>query len=249
MSMTDATTETVAEAEEQFEDGDIAAAFQTLTAEVERLHEEKNELEERVDDLEDELDERARIDWEGPSPMDLTITSTEAGNVVRPFHAIGSKADEDDVEFLEERVQRIEDGEAEVIVRNETGYDPLPIESMIAQRQSGTGGLTANEERATIIFPSFYAKAESWGGELKLDSDGVRNILGEKTDKPANDWNTNTIKRTMRQLAKATSEKDEGERSARDDDNLLTLRTGKKRLQLVADRDEWLEFADERSGD
>jgi len=249
MSTTDATTETVAEAEEQFENGDVAAAFQTLTAEVERLNEAKTELEERVDELETTITTTADVHLQDGDIQNLTVEASDSNDTVPLGMLIKGKASRSVVEDLEHDVDRLLDGEADVVVRSETGSDPLPIESMIVQQQNGTGGLSANKERATIIFPAFGGRAESWGGEMKLDSHGVRTILGDKTDKDAEDWNYNTVKRAMRQVAKATSKKPEQDRDPKDEDNLLTLRMGEKRLQLVADREEWQEFCNDRAED
>lgn len=232
-------------------------------SEVEDLREERDQLRERVDALEDlvedlagrvdeleaEAEETATVEWSGPNPAEMRIESADGSNTVYPYEAITTKADADTVDLLDERLTQVEEGEAEVVVRSEMDRDALPIESKIAQRQSGTGGLTANEERATLVFPAFGGKARSWSGKMRLDSTTVREILADKTDKSATRWNRNTILRTMEQVAKNTSTKEEGERDPYDEDNLLTLEKGDKRLELVANRDEWMEWNSKAGGE
>jgi hypothetical protein len=63
----------------------------------------------------------------------------------------------------------------------------------------------------------------------------VQNILDEHNL----DTNRNTVCRTMKFVAKLSSEKPQDERDPHDHDNLITLTTGRSKLTLVADQDEW----------
>jgi len=254
----------------QLDNSDVTGAVETLTEEVQRLRSETQALQDHVDDLEAERDEQAatiealetendqlrervtdlerefearpNIEWAGPDPTDLAITSTEAKNTVKPYRAIRDRVEADTHELLEERVQRLEDGEADVVVRGEFDGDELPIERKIAERKAG-GDLSANKARSTLIFPKFGGYAETRGGsQLVLSSGDVRAILQETTDR--SEWPNETVKRAMAWTAKLTSGRDEKrEWDARDDENLLTLRQGRSgELELVADIDEYREY-------
>jgi cell division protein FtsB len=221
---------------------DLEAERDDQAATIHALETENRQLRDRVTDLERELEDRPDIEWAGPDPTDLAITSTEAGNTVKPYRAIRDRVETDTYELLEERVQRLEDGEADVVVRGEFDGDELPIERKIAERKAG-GDLSANKARATLIFPKFGGHAETRGGsQLVLSSGDVRAILRETTDR--SEWPNETIKRAMTWTAKLTSRRDEKrEWDARDDENLLTLRNGRSgELELVADVDEYREY-------
>jgi hypothetical protein len=272
MSTTDDTTidTAVDAAVTQLDNSAVTDAVETLAAEVQRLRAETQTLQDRVDeleaerddqaatinvletenrqlrdrvtDLEHELEDRPDIEWAGPDPTDLAITSTEAGNTVKPYRAIRDRVETDTHELLEERVQRLEDGEANVIVRGEFDGNELPIERKIAMRKAG-GDLSANKARATLVFPKFGGHADTRGGsQLVLSSSDVRAILRETTDR--SEWPNETIKRTMQWTAKLTSRREEKhDWGARDDENLLTLRHGRGgELELVADIDEYREY-------
>lgn len=221
---------------------DLEAERDEQAATIEALETENDQLRERVTDLERELEARPNIEWAGPDPTDLAITSTEAENTVKPYRAIRDRVEADTHELLEERVQRLEDGEADVVVRGEFDGDELPIERKIAERKAG-GDLSANKARATLIFPKFGGYAETRGGsQLVLSSGDVRAILRETTDR--SEWPNETVKRAMTWTAKLTSRRDEKrEWDARDDENLLALRNGRNgELELVADVDEYREY-------
>lgn len=221
---------------------------QSVLERLSKLEAENQRLRERVDELETELESRARVTWDGPNPRNITITATETENSVQPYAAIVDKPDQEDVDQLEARLTALEDGEAEVVVRSETSHDTLPMEAMVAARQHGTGDLTVNQRRATLVFAAFGSEPESWSGKLRLDSHGVRRILSTKTNK--DDWNSNTIKRVMKQTAKHTSPADDSEdRDPFDEDNLITLQNGEKRLELVADLEEWKDWYEAATGD
>lgn len=229
-------------------DTDTDSDTNSIEERLSQLEDENQRLRERVTELEDELESRARVEWEGPNPKDLTIVPTEEGVEAEPYQAMQHFADKEDVDDLWERVQAIQRGEAEVVVRSETNHDTLPIEAMVAARQHGTGDLTVNQRRATLVFAAFGGEAESWSGKLRLDSHGVRRILSKKTNK--DEWNSNTVKRVMKQTAKHTSRADDSkDRDPFDEDNLITLKKGEKRLELVADLDEWKDWYESATGE
>jgi hypothetical protein len=239
------TTDAIHDAEEQFEHGDTAAAFRTLVSEVERLQDENQRLQERVDDLEHELGNRAAVRWDSEEFEDAIVESTN-GTELPIGKSLGSKVGEyeyeNDYENLTERIEAIEDGEADIVIRGEFDGETLPIERKIAERQAD-GDLSANKARATLIFPKFGGYAETHGGsQLVLSSSDVRTILTETTDR--SDWPNETVKRAMTWTAKLTSSHDEKQDwDARDEENLLTLQTGRDgSLELVADLDEFSEF-------
>lgn len=270
MSTTETST-AVTEAERQFQNDEVATAFETLTEEVQRLHTENQRLnervseleqqhepetnqdqkadyehlEERVTDLERKLEDQPEIEWEGPDPKDLAITATEAGNTVKPYKAIRDRVESNQFDHLEDRVRDLEDGNVDVIVRGEFDGEGLPIERKIAERTAG-GDLTANKARATLVFPKFGTHAQTHGGsQLVLASSDVRTILEETTDRC--EWPNETIKRVMQWTAKLTSHRDNNQDwRPRDDQNLLTLRTGRDgELELVADLDDYQQYYDQ----
>lgn len=238
MSTTDSPAEAIKDAEEQFQDGNVEAAFNTLVDEVKDLNERVQELE-----------SNATVDWDNPNPAEMTIKSADGSNEIKPYLAINSKADEYVVEEIEERLEDLESGNADVVVRSETDRDALPIENRIGRREAGDDSLTANEERATLVFGKFATFSDSWNNKMALDSDGVRTVLAEQTDKDKEDWNTNTVNRTMRKVAELTSTAGEGERNPKDESNLITFETSGKRSKLVADREDWVAFVEEVSED
>ncbi|MCD2204521.1 hypothetical protein [Halobacterium sp. KA-6] len=272
------TTETptaVTEAQHQFQNDEVAAAFETLTEEVQRLHAENQRLnervseleqqhepednqdqkpdyehlEERVTDLERDLENQPNIEWEGPDPKDLAITATAAGNTVKPYKAIRDRVETDQFDHLDERVRDLEDGNVDIVVRGEFDGEELPIERKIAERNAG-GDLTANKARATLVFPKFGTHAQTHGGsQLVLSSSDVRTILAETTDRC--EWPNETIKRVMQWTAKLTSRRDNTQNlRPRDDQNLLTLRTGRNgELELVADLEDYQQYYDQLQND
>lgn len=242
------TTDAIQDAEEQFADGDVEGAFHTLVGEVKRLQDESDRLQDRVDDLENELEDRAPIRWDSDSFDDAVVEST-TGMEIPIGKSIYSKVSEyeydQEYENLKERIEAIEDGEADIVIRGEFDGETLPIERKIAERQAG-GDLSANKARATLIFPKFGGYSDTYGGsQLVLSSSDIRTILTETTDR--SDWPNETVKRAMTWTAKLTSPRDEKQDwDPRDEDNLLTLRNGRDgSLQLVADRDEYHEFMQE----
>lgn len=274
MSATETPT-AVTEAERQYQNDDVAAAFETLTEEVQRLHAENQRLndrvseleqthepednehqkpdyehlEERVTDLERKLEAQPDIEWAGPDPKDLAITATDAGNTVKPYKAIRDRVEADQFDHLNERVRDLEDGNVDVVVRGEFDGEELPIERKIAERTAG-GDLTANKARATLVFPKFGTHAQTHGGsQLVLSSSDVRTILTETTDRC--EWPNETIKRVMQWTAKLTSRHDDAQDwRPRDDQNLLTLRTGRDgELELVADLEDYQQYYDQLEDD
>lgn len=233
----------------QAEQENFKAAIQALIRAFDQLNDELSQLESAQTEVKQELEDQPDIEWAGPNPTGLKITSSEAGNTVYPFKAIKGRVLQEEYEYLEERVRRLEDGDADVVIRGETDADQLPIERKLAERQAG-GDLTANQARATLIFQKFGVYGETRGGsQFVLPSSDVRTILRETTDRT--DWPNETIKRAMQWTAKLTSQRAEAkDRDPRDDENLLTLQTGRDgSLELVADLDEFREFFQNRTED
>ena len=83
---------------------------------------------------------------------------------------------------------------------------------------------------------------------MRLDSDEVRHILAEKTDRSSKSWNRNTVVRVMRWVANLSSNEEHSDRDPYDDGNLIHMREGDKRLELVADREEWIDWTREAAG-
>lgn len=222
-----------------------------LEEEVEDLRGRVAELEDIVEDLKDVVGERAHVTM--PDGADASTLQVEAddGNQFPLGLVVSGKAGRGTVDGLQEDVDALLEGTADVVVRGHDQEDALPIEDAVATVNAGRGDdLSANKYRAALIFMKFGSSAEKWGQKLKLDSQGVRLILEEKTGKSAEAWNRNTAVRAMRQLAKLTSDVDDP--SLRDpfddEENLIYVRKGEKRTQVVADSEEWREFREEVGG-
>lgn len=247
---------TTEDADEQPDDYPIDATVEErlrrlendLAAERQRrkeLEAENEQLQERVDDLEDELETRASVVAPSDEIQDIRVEAQD-GTTLPLGLGITSKASQSDVEWLEEKVEKLLEGKADVVVRGGAEEDALPIETVVAMLQADSADdLSANKRRAGLVFPAFGGRAEAWGQKMKLDSNQVRQVLEEKTGKSADAWNRNTVQRVMRRLAELTSEREKSERDPFDEDNLIRVRKGEKRLQLVAERDEWQEFCDD----
>lgn len=234
MSADNPRREAIETAHDQYENGETEAAFQTLLGELDHMHS-------RVDDLETRLDNRAKVDWNSTDYVDADLEST-TGQTIPLGSLLHRKVDPAQLEDLENRLQAVEDGEVDVIVRGEFDGSELPIERKIAERKAG-GDLQANEARATLIFPKFGGYAETRGGsKLVIDSKDVRSILQETTDKT--NWPNETIKRAINRTAELTSRRDtKQDWDPEDDENLLTLQRARDgTLELHADREEFQAF-------
>jgi hypothetical protein len=111
----------------------------------------------------------------------------------------------------------------------------VPIHRKTKARKTETHDLSGKKYRATFVWQAFYARAVKEQGKWKLSSAQVQNILNEH----GLDTNHNTVRRTMKFVAKLSSEKPQAERDPHDHDNLITLTTGGSKLTLIADQDEW----------
>jgi len=222
-----------------------------LEDEVEDLRGRVAELEDIVEDLEDVVDERAHVTMPEAGEVSTLQVKADDGDQFPLGLVISGKAGRGTVEALQEDIDALLEGTADVVVRGHDQEDALPIEDAVATVDAGRGDdLLANKHRAALIFMKFGSNAEAWGQKLKIDSQDVRLILEEKTGKSAEAWNRNTVVRAMRQLAKLTSDVDDP--SLRDpfddEENLIYVRKGEKRTQVVADREEWREFCEEVGG-
>lgn len=231
----------VDQVEQVAEDGSVKDMVRDLATRVAELEAENEALKDRVD----ELESQPRLEWDGEDPTDIRIYNPEQGY---PY-PIGSAAaqnlpsgyGESDLDRMENDIEKLKRGEvsgADLV----GGAEPeIPIEADVAKasNESLKDDLSANELRAVKIFRKFGGRAESWSGTLKLTSAQVKNILEETETDP----NPNTVKRAMKMLAKKTSDAPEQDRDAYDKaTNLLWVAKGEKRLQLRAERSEWLEY-------
>ena len=223
----------------------------------EALVRQLNALEDRITDLEttnerlrehvNELEKTATLKWENDTHHRNISVTSPTGTYYPLGVALENRAPKDDLDALAERVTDIEAGRADVIVRSEIDADALPIESRIARLQQGDDGLTENEARAAVLFPTFGGRAKTFGGsKLVMASDAVKRALDEKTDIAADGWHDETIRRVMRRTATLTSHADDPEdRDPQDPSNLLTLGKRHGNLTIEADREEWLEWTED----
>jgi hypothetical protein len=214
-----------------------------LQAEKERLQEDlaaerkrSAELEERVAELEEQPTLRMKGGedikhiWVEDIPLGLTVRKNK------------SRAQD-----LDERVWDLERGEADLSeLMAAPSAEMLPIQRKTAERKAGNHDLKGNGLRATYIWSELAEHSRREAGKVKLDSVQVRNILSKHRLRKDN----NTVRRTMRFVAKWTSSKPKEERDAQDGDNLFCFipgsenNTGSKSV-LVANADAWDEWVAE----
>lgn len=221
-----------------------------LEDEVEANRQAIESLTKRVEALEDE--EQSSVQWEGSAddPSSIRFIDTENDGMYPLGRVLVGKASnhvEDEIDRLWDDVQKLKRGEIdrEDLVGGAGIEAELPIEEDVAKSldKSRRGDLSANEHRAAHIFRAFGGHCESWSGVLKITSADVRNIF-ESTEQLQNEPNTNTVKRAMKMLAKKTRDVPKNERDPYHEDNLLRIKKGQQRLELVADKDEWHTYWD-----
>ena len=225
----------------------LRETVEDLRDELEKEREARRAIERKLAAHSKQLQNDVEFEWDTGMIEDLSVTST-TGAEFPLGTAVMKRSSKDRVQELEARIRKLEEGEVDVVVRSEMDHDALPIERAIALRQQGNSDLSANKERATLVFPEFGPRSRSWSGTMRLDSDRVRRILAEKTDRSSKSWNRNTVVRVMRWVAKLTSVEEPSDRDPYDGRNLIHMREGDKRLELVADRGEWIDWTREAAG-
>lgn len=218
-----------------------------LVARVDQLEAERDALEERVA----ELERQPTLHWPDDDLSSLSIEHPEYGFELPIGATITSKVshedldDHDEIESLQQDVQALKRGAVDELDLVTSAEADLPIETDVARAgdEQLRDDLTANELRAVKVFRKFGARSSSWSGTMRLESDEVATILEEEGEV---DPNPNTVRRTMRTLAKKTSDQPKDERDPRaKDENLLWVAQGDKRLEVRADRDEFLDYMEE----
>ncbi|WP_227380210.1 hypothetical protein [Haladaptatus halobius] len=122
---------------------------------------------------------------------------------------------------------------------------------LAAEREDAESPLSGNKHRMTFLWREFIESAQKTkGGKLELDSSACRRRLEHRAG--IHDPNTNTVQRSMKMLARHTRQ--DGSVSASgewdDKDNLVRFEPGEQGEQaarLVADAEEFREFAAEQS--
>ncbi|WP_227357268.1 hypothetical protein [Haladaptatus salinisoli] len=122
---------------------------------------------------------------------------------------------------------------------------------LAAERKDADSPLSGNKHRMTFLWREFIESAQKTkGGKLELDSSSCRRRL--ETRAGILDPNTNTVQRSMKLLARHTRRDGgvSGSGEWDDENNLVRFEPGKRGGQvarLVADADEFREFAAEQS--
>lgn len=170
------------------------------------------------------------------------LVPTTVGDVLK------GRAGDGDVQDLYDNVERLWD-DVEALQKGEVdttdlvgGVDPeLPIEEDLAKAndEARRSDLSTNELRAVYVFRKFASESKSWSGNMRVDSADVRRILKNEGESNLND---NDPRRTMRMLAKKSANVPKEERDPENEENLFTLTKGDKRLELQADKEEWVEY-------
>lgn len=147
--------------------------------------------------------------------------------------------------LVKEQKERIDDIVADQVDATQLGgvdsEHQLEIQRRVSERQAGHDVNPQNLYRATFVWEQFYERAVADQGYWKLESPQVKNILdGEDLD-----TNPNTVKRVMKQLAKYTGPSDE----VPFEKNLIQFQNGTDKNALVADRDDWEDWASQLEDD
>ncbi|WP_435158515.1 hypothetical protein [Haladaptatus sp. DFWS20] len=122
---------------------------------------------------------------------------------------------------------------------------------LAAEREDADSPLSGNKHRMTFLWREFIESAQKTkGGKLELDSSACHRRLENRAG--IHDPNTNTVQRSMKMLARHTRRDGSVSESGGwdDDDNLVRFEPGERGGQaarLVADADEFGEFAAEQS--
>lgn len=259
--MSDTTTSAVSTCtDDNVSINNLANHVQTLTDRIDELEQEVAKKDDRIDELESQQDQQFAIELRGvESPKDaeiedIWIAGHPIGNMLqnaknrdkifRNALLLLAGWDRDVVE--DNTGTDLPDGALDDCENAANGSttsgtvtaDPeqlVPIHRKTKARKTETHDLSGNKYRATFVWQAFHARAVKEQGKWKLSSAQVRNILDEHDL----DTNRNTMRRTMKFVAKLSSEKPRAERDPHDQDNLITLATGGSKLTLVADQDEW----------
>lgn len=231
-------------------DADTEAESKSVQERLAKLERENKELREMVRDLQAELEQRPKMFWPEESPNSLVIEHPDTGLRFPIGNAATTKLpgtyDEQDWEKLLNDVEALKRGEVDELDLV-AGVDPeYPIENDLAKlgNEQLEADLTANEIRAAVIFRKFGGRAESWSTTMTLESNQARNILEEQRGEGS--LNNNTVNRAMKMVATKTSTLPKQDRDPWDaENNLIWLAKGDKRLQLKADKSEFMEYLQE----
>lgn len=194
----------------------------------------RDELEERVETLEEEQEELLdTVEFLRDAVFNLQDMVVGEDRQVSFYEANN--------ESLVDQLESLKRGEVDT-TDLVGGVDPeLPIEEDLAKANDETRrtDLSTNELRAVYVFKEFGSESKSWSGMMTLDSADVRRIL---QDNGEGDLNDNDPRRTMRMLAKKSADLPREERDPQHEENLFTLSKGDKRLELQADKEEFVDF-------
>ena len=147
-------------------------------------------------------------------------------------------------ERFDERLWDLETGEIDVQDVIDAGTNDLPIQTRTKERKTNPDALRGNKKRSTFIWPEFYARSrKTSGGNLVVTTPDAANILAEAGVKHDNE----TTKRAMRFVARLSGDHDDSNH----DKHLIRFEPGergKSPARLIADAEEFEQFAREVSG-
>ena len=210
---------------------DLVDHVQSLTDRIDDLEQEVAEKDDRIDELESQQDQQSAIELRGAeSPKDAEIEDIWIAG--HPIGIMLQNAKNRDKLFRNALLLLA--GWDRDIVEDNTGTDLpdgalddcenaangnttsgtvtadpeqlVPIHRKTKARKTETHDLSGNKYRATFVWQAFHARAVKEQGKWKLSSAQVRNIL----DEHGLDTNRNTVRRTMKFVAKLSSEKPQG---------------------------------------
>jgi signal peptidase I len=225
----------------------IEERLAALENELTRERERRKQLEERVQELQTELDARPDLNMDGADVSSLTVNGFPLGQ------SLGNKLSKEDLEFadayleLESRIEAIERGEVDPgeVVANSGGpevEDLLPIHQMyltVNNIDHDQHEVQQNQEIAARVFPYFDEMADPSGGRMTLKSGKVRQIIEREVSTTelakrldVEDPNPNTIRRAMKYLGDFGGD-------------IIEFDTSENYNKVVADKDAWLEYANE----
>ena len=220
---------------------DLEQRVSELEDTVTSLTEECQRRGDRIDELEAELEERPPLKLKGDYDPDAAGVVLAESLYLNDW-AIGSSIKErthesqfyDFGDEVDERLTALEEDAVTETVEIDR-EDMLPIARYTHDRKRGDHDLQGNKLRATYVFDEFRSHAVSENGLLKLTSSQVKNIHRDN----GLDTNPNTIRRTMRMVAKHSVSLPADERKPKTEENLINYEERTSRNVLIAIKDEW----------
>ncbi|WP_266082929.1 hypothetical protein [Haladaptatus caseinilyticus] len=232
--------------------------IQRQTEQIESLHQRVKTLEQERENTEKDLADAQDRANRSEAVADAAIVHTR--QLWMLSDALETRVDNATTRVFENHEQRLQDIEHDRVdvsdlINSDVTHD-LEIQRktaarLAAEREDTDSPLSGNKHRMTFLWREFIESAQKTkGGKLELDSAACRRRLENRAG--IHNPNTNTVQRSMKMLARHTRQDGSVNGSGKwdDQDNLVRFDPGERGGQaarLVADADEFREFAAEQS--